>query len=306
MNQKTVVALIILAMFVSGCAQQGTEVFQPPIPPEGLEPATPVETVEPTEPVVTEPKVFARITINEGELVKLDLDAEDPDGDPLYYTFSAPLDEKGVWQTKLGDAGQYPVTVTVSDGTLKTSKEILIIVKAVNQAPRMMAPEDITVVEGEKVVFDLKAEDPNGDKLTWKYGAPIGTDGTWQTKTGDKGKYEVQVTVSDGELSDSATMFVNVLPGNLPPKLEIETTVSLKEGETVKLEPKVSDPDGDNVTVSFSGWMTQAEYTTGYDDQGKHKVVVTASDGAHEESAVVWVDVLNVNRPPEIHGLIVK
>ena len=42
--------------------------------------------------------------------------AVDPDGDPIVYNFTQPLDEKGEWQTGDGDAGEYIVTVYASDG----------------------------------------------------------------------------------------------------------------------------------------------------------------------------------------------
>src|SRR3989338_8854050 len=68
-------------------------------------------------------------TVTEGELVKIKLKATDPDGNPLTYNFSWPLNEKGEWQTKTGDAGQYNVVVTVSDGTKISEEGFTLIVK---------------------------------------------------------------------------------------------------------------------------------------------------------------------------------
>jgi hypothetical protein len=346
MDKRVVFLLLVTTLLAGCLPSPTGEVSQPPIKPGGVdeivkgalpqvdeeepqetEPVIEEETEEPqeTEPVIeeepeelqeTEPVTeeeaeggsasTAKITVQEGELVKLDLDATDPDGDSLYYTYTLPLNRLGEWQTQIGDAGEYPITITVSDGVLKTSKDAVIIVTPVNQPPRFKELNDIEVVEGELIELELEAEDPNNDPLLWSYGQPFSADGKWQTQEGDAGKYEVTVEVSDGEFTDSGTMFVTILRGNRPPHLDIDSELEFNEGDTIKLEPEVSDPDGDQVTVKYSGWMNSGTYTTGNEDAGKHKVVITVSDGKLEESAVVWITIKNVNRPPEIHGLIVK
>ena len=316
---------LLLLVLIAGCAKQPTgQLIQAELTPEGIdqveeeageeeqtseevapEKEAELEEESAEETVVEAGKVW-RISITEGELLQLNLEATDPDGDPLTYTFSSPLNEKGEWQTEVGDAGEYPVTITVSDGTLETSKNVLIIVKALNRPPVLEPPKDITVTEGQKVIFDLKATDPDEDELTWRYSSPISADGTWQTTYGDRGKYAVTVTVSDGQADDTASFFITVLAGNQPPVLKVEGEMTVNEGETITLEPEVSDPDGDEVIITYSGWMTTSTYKTNYDDEGRHKVVVTASDGELSESQIVWITVNNVNRPPVIHGLIVK
>lgn len=306
-----VLVVFALGLFAAGCQTQ-------PAPAAGEEPGVtgglvtelPTSTEPETKPVdIIQDGIgdyFAKITVSEGELIKLDLDAADPDGDKLTYKFGTPLNEKGEWQTKIGDAGEYPVTITVSDGTLETSKKIVIVVKAVNKKPTIESVGDISLTEGQKLVLNLKATDPDNDILVWKYEPPVGADGTWQTKKGDAGEYTIKATVSDGHLSDTTSFQVKVVKFNNPPMLEIDREISAKEGDTIKLTPKVSDVDGDNVLVTYSDWMTSDTHTIGYDEEGKHKVVVTASDGKSEESTVVWVTVADVNRAPEIHGLIVK
>ena len=87
---------------------------------------------------------------------------------------------------------------------------------------------------------------------------------------------------------------------NKPPVLRPIADITLNEGETVSLEPVATDPDGDEVTITYSGWMTKATYTTNYDDAGTHIVTVTASDGKESTSQDVIVTVSNVNRPPKI------
>ena len=93
--------------------------------------------------------------IGSNELVSLVPKAEDPDQDALTFTFTSPLDANGEWQTNYGDAGEYTVTVTVSDGLLTTSKEVLIIVKKKEEAPVLQSydPEDtaLEIDEAEEI-----------------------------------------------------------------------------------------------------------------------------------------------------------
>ncbi|MBC8444448.1 hypothetical protein H8D83_02570, partial [Candidatus Woesearchaeota archaeon] len=43
--------------------------------------------------------VFKKITVKEKEIVTLNVNAQDPDGNQLMYLFSTPLSEEGEWQT---------------------------------------------------------------------------------------------------------------------------------------------------------------------------------------------------------------
>src|SRR3989338_1529629 len=73
---------------------------------------------------------LTEIKVQETELVDLETKAADPDKeDQLSYTFTPPLDENGKWQTNYGDAGTYNVTVTVSDGELSSSEQVLLTVE---------------------------------------------------------------------------------------------------------------------------------------------------------------------------------
>ena len=68
--------------------------------------------------------------IQMGETFKVVPVATDEDGDSLSFTYSAPLDEKGVWKTKSGDNGVYTITVTVSDGKATDTTKFKLTVNA--------------------------------------------------------------------------------------------------------------------------------------------------------------------------------
>ncbi len=317
----------------------------------------------------------------EGDLVKLTPNATDADGDALTFTYSAPLDSNGEWQTGPGDAGTYLVTVTASDGTSTVSKQVRIVVRSGNSPPviegvgnmtvqegdtvkfsptvtdpdgddvtisysgwmtsssyttnyndagvhdvtitasdgksqtvktvqvtvlnkdrpPVLSPlSSVTVDEGDTVVINAQASDPDGDNVTITYSPPIGSDGTWQTHVGDAGTYLVTVTASDGQLETKQTMTVIVQSTNSPPVIQMDNVNEVvQEGstKTITLNPVVTDPDGDDVTVSYSGWMTSATKVISEADAGTHDVTITASDGQAQTTKTITVTV-KVNHPP--------
>jgi hypothetical protein len=162
----------------------------------------------------------------------------------------------------------------------------------------------ITVQEGEVVTLKPQVQDPDDDTITYTFSEPVGADGKWQTQRGDAGTYEVTVTASDGQLKDSQKVLVVVEGINNPPVLEEIPDVTVNEGETVSLRPIATDPDGDSVKLTYSGWMTSSTYTTDYDDAGTHIVTVKASDGYESVTKDVKVTVVNVNRPPKIVNIV--
>lgn len=351
-----------------------------PEEPEELIQELPEEPVVIQEPIGTgeEPKK----TVIEGDLVSFpNLKAEDPDGDPITYTFSKPLNDKGEWQTEEGDAGEYKVIITASDGKSQVSQQVIIAVETKNKPPVMEELDDVAVKEGETVNLDLDVEDPegepvtvsysgwmtsatkkagfdeagtyeviitatdgkntvsqtvavtvgdvnrapllgelkdvtvkeggsvevdaiaadpDGDKVTISFGQPLDENGKWQTEEGDAGEYMVTVTASDGTLKDSKKFKISVESLNKAPVFTGGLgDISVKEGQTVTINPEVEDPEGDSITVSYSGWMKTSQKSTTYADAGEYDVVVTATDGKNTISKTIKVTVGDVNRPPE-------
>lgn len=317
----------------------------------------------------------------EGELVSFpNLKAVDPDGDPITYTFTEPLDQKGKWQTQVGDAGDklvtitasdgtntvsqqvlirikpknrapvielqepieakegemftiqpnatdpegkevkvsysgwmtnatkqvafgeaglHKVTITATDGTATTTKEVIVSVKKANRAPELAEISSIKIKEGQKAAITANAKDPDNDKLVITYDFPFDDAGVWQTEIGDAGEYDVAVKASDGSLTAERTVKVIVEAVNKAPVIEMEPAITVKEGDTVTLNPKITDPEGDEVRVTYSGWMTSTVKETGYNDQGNHKVTITARDTAGNEAKLeVIITVNDMNRPP--------
>lgn len=156
-----------------------------------------------------------------------------------------------------------------------------------------------TVLEGELISFpNLATVDEDGDPIIYTFSEPLNENGEWQTAIGDEGEYVVTITASDGKTEVSQQVFLVVEGLNKAPVLEPMDDVVVNEGETITLSSVVADPDGDEVTVKYSGWMDSNEYTTTYQDAGEYVVTVTAMDATHEVSQEVMITVENVNRAP--------
>jgi hypothetical protein len=210
---------------------------------------------------------------------------------------------KSSYTTNYNDQGEHIVKVTASDGKTSVSQDVKITVKNFNRAPVLEKISDIVTKEDDVVIVNVKASDLDNDKLTITYSEPLSDEGTWVTEIGDAGIYNARVTVSDGQAEASQDFKIIVEKLNLPPTIEKINDITVSEGGTVTINPVVSDPEGDTVKLSYSGWMTSNSYKTNFNDQGEHIVTVTASDGINEVSQNVRVIVTNVNNPPVFTGI---
>ena len=328
----------------------------------------------------------------EGELVRIPVQAYDPDGGDVHLTFEEPFNEEGLWLTEIGDEGQYLVRVSVTDGLLTTSEYVLVIIERANRPPVVECPERVVVQETETVsldcnIFDEDGDpvivsydgwmrsstketdygdagnysvvvrardaehevtriievvverknrppviepigelrvmetetivvepvvyDPDGDDVTLSFSEPLGEDGSWTPAFGDRGEYEVVVTAFDGQDYSAETFTLVVERRNRAPVIKPIDPITVWEGETVNIDVQAYDPDGDDITISYSGWMNSSEYTTTFDDAhplgcdepgctATYFVTVTVSDGVLETNEVVEVNVRDRNRPPQL------
>ena len=146
----------------------------------------------------------------------------------------------------------------------------------------------------------LSVSDPDDDELEITFSEPLDDDGVWETEKGDAGLYPVTVTVSDGEDETEKQLVLRIQPLNNPPVISGLSDIAVEEGETVRLDPEVTDEDGDDVEVSYSGWMEGPVKETDYDDAGSYFVTVSATDGTDTVTERIEVTVVNVNRAPEL------
>lgn len=248
------------------------------------------------------------IVVNETELVSLRPQVRDEDADRLFYTFTEPLDKEGKWQTNYGDAGEYKITITASDGELSTSKDALLVVKKKNIAPTIdsFTPQEteITINEGEAISFNIKASDLNKDilKYTWMLDDKLISEESaynYKADYGDSGTYKIIVIVSDSELEDKKEWTVNINKVDRKALLDRIDDIKVDEGDVVKLdlpdfkkydlEYAITEPIGDK-----NYWETD------YDDGGLYNITINIRDREFFASKTIKVEVKDKDRSPQL------
>ena len=222
----------------------------------------------------------------------------------------------------------YEVIVTVSDGTNSAMQTITVTVTDVNEAPVIVA-QTFSVTEnataGTTVGTVAATDEDAGSNLTFSItsgntgnafainarSGVINVAGALDHETTPT--YTLTVQVSDGSLSASSAVIVNVTDVNEPPVITSNATESVAENTTTVLTVTATDADaGTILNYSISGGADRAlfrinrtsgalAFTTAPDfeipaDQGsdnEYNVEVTASDGTNSDTQTIIVTVTN-------------
>ncbi|MDG2220770.1 MAG: cadherin domain-containing protein [Rubripirellula sp.] len=224
---------------------------------------------------------------------------------------------------------QVVFTVQVSDGANSDSATITVNVTDVPQPPTVN-DQTFDVDENSAVdtpVGTVVANDPDGDSLTYvitdgnadgAFGINANTGAIAVAGTLDfevQSSYTLTVRVSDpGGLNDTATITINVNDLNEDPTVE-DQTFSVAENVpngTVVGSIEASDPDnGTSLVYTATSGTGQAVFavnsengeitTTGpldFEIENQYALNVTVSDGALSDTAVITINVTNVNEAP--------
>jgi hypothetical protein len=237
------------------------------------------------------------ITAIEGNLVTLKLKAVDPDGLSLKYSYDAPFNDEGLWQTKDGDAGKYLVRVAASDQFSKTTADVLVIINPRNKEPVIDCPNEITVKEGETVNLECNFFDKENDAITTEYSGWM-TSPTYTTNFDSSGDHKVLIRASDVQNNATKTIVIHV--ENVPRAPVFNThlkDMTVTESDIITLKPDVSEPDiGEQIKVTYSEpFDKNGVWKTTIGDAGTYPITVVAtSQGlSTKESFTLTVKMLN-------------
>jgi Ca2+-binding RTX toxin-like protein len=250
----------------------------------------------------------------------------DADGDPLEVT-GATSDDGTVTINDDGTIeftpnanfnGEAVIEYTITDGNGgEDTAEVTVTVNPVNDGPQaeddnvdtpLDTPVTVSVLdndsdtEGDDLTV-ISASSPDGEVI-------INDDGTltFTPNDGFTGEAQVNYTISDGELTDPAVLFVEVGDGQTPVAMddvaetpeETPITIPVLANDTdPNLDPltvtEASSPDG-TVTINDDGTI---EFTPNEDFNGPTTISYTVTDpDGNEDTATVDVTVTPVNDVP--------
>ena len=236
----------------------------------------------------------------------------------------------------------YTLAVNATDGKLTASTPVTIDLNDVNEAPAIAADADTTLTVDENsganvnVGSPITATDPDKDAtLTYSLSgtdaasfAIGGSTGQITTATNveynyeTKSSYSLTVDVSDGKLTDSIDVTVDLNNVNEAPAFADGTVTTLSVDENSAASTKVgsvftaTDPDsGDTLAYSLSGTdaaafnigaltgqiATKTGITYNYEAKSSYSLTVVVSDsGGLTDSVAVTVSLNNVAEAPTV------
>ncbi len=227
--------------------------------------------------------------------------------------------------------GSETLKITYARGSLSHSVEHEIIVKPVNDPPRLVSqPDELILLEDESGVIPFDSilscvYDPDGHedlKLRLlgnrRNCRRIGESYIYKPKENWSGKDTLYFLVSDQEAGDTVVQYITVIPVNDAPEWRAITTLRFPEDEIKQLplslfSDHASDVDtldsllryyafsGEYVSISAEG----GKITLIADENwfGEDSVLLTVSDGELEDSIYWKIEVTPVNDAPVLSAI---
>ena len=275
-----------------------------------------VTNVNDVTPVITS---LATFSAAENQTAIGSVEASDAEGDDLTYAVSGSeisISSSGALSFVVApdyeSKTSYTATVTVSDGVNSVIQDITVNITNVNDvAPVISSSATFSAAENQTAIGSVSASDVEGDDLTFSISGneiTISSSGVltfivapdYESKTA----YTATITVSDGELSATQDITVNITNVNdVPPVISSGATFSAAENQTAIGSVSASDAEGDDLTYAVSGseisisssgvlsFITAPDYET----KSSYSGTVTVNDGVNSTSQDITVNITNVN-----------
>ncbi len=273
------------------------------------------------------------LKVKEGEKIILGLPELDQDYDILSYSFESPLDEKGEWQTGFEDAGEYKSEITISDGENTVKEKVEINIENVDRTPILNLPKYLEAKEGEKLIWNLDANDPDGDLVKINFvGLPELFDYNEKNKTFTfTPSYDIikrkggmisnilnrlrlerffienkviplEINACGKELCSQGKVSLVVHNTNRMPKFSKLGNITFTETDLVQFSAEASDPDGDIIHYYYGQPLKKnsGKWQTDFDDEGNYPLKVTATDGQEGDTQTLNLMVKKKNRLPSL------
>ena len=294
-------------------------------PPEIITPHNPTATEDVLYETIFEYFDLDNITVDQQMTWKYDSNAP-----WLTFTPFVPNNQSAVLNgTPVnGEDGQYYVNITINDTMNETWRYFILTVEPVNDPPEILTEDVTTATEDELYEVDYNAADIDTIQanLTWGFSS----DAPWLkfNKTNgilngtpsndDVGRYSVNVSVSDGQLSDKHSFQIEVLPVNDPPKIITEDVELIIVGDEYSVTYEATDIDNlpKELIWTFDSnagdWLIRSAQvawlhgTPKEEDVGIYWINVTVrdiADGFDSHNFILTVEmppIINLN--PEIQG----
>ncbi len=264
--------------------------------------------------------------MNQNDLFTYDVNATDADNDTLFFGDNTTMfqinSNNGLiyFVPQQADVGNQSVLIWVMDGRGGIDWQIVNFeITDVNDAPVLATIGAQTAIINETYVYDVNATDadvkPEWNNLSFYDDAAFfninPSTGLIQffVNGSYNGTYSLNITVSDGYLSDEETISFSVIAVNHAPNITSwypeNATLEISEGESSYFNITKFDLDG---TIPSTAWyldgvvlagQTADEYTyyAGYTSSGTHNLTVVITDGELDD-AQAWT--INVRDVPQI------
>ncbi len=201
-----------------------------------------------------------------------------------------------------------PAYMVLADNSAKTIYPAFrsgsVTVAEINQPPYFSPIPELYAAEGDSLIVEIQASDPEGNPVTLSNPIHPHTasftdngDGTGRfawvpdyvgPESADKNPFEVVFQASDGEATGNIKAKVTVINVNRPPQITAPPTVTGEAGDSLAVEVSGTDPDYDPITWTINGLPDGATFeehspamiswASQYDDSGQCTVQLIATD----------------------------